>query len=85
VERRSATELHHALEQLPEEQREAVELAYFAGRTYREIAVLTGVPQGTANGRLRLALGKLRDTLSLSDAAPLSVQSESSSTEGMDR
>ena len=85
VERRSATELHDALEQLPEEQREAVELAYFAGRTYREIAVLTGVPQGTANGRLRLALAKLRDTLSLSDAAPLSVQPERSSGEGMDR
>jgi RNA polymerase sigma-70 factor (ECF subfamily) len=85
VQRRSATELHDALEQLPEEQREAVELAYFAGRTYREIAVLTGVPQGTANGRLRLALAKLRDTLSLSDAAPLSVQPERSSAEGRDR
>jgi RNA polymerase sigma factor (sigma-70 family) len=85
VERQSATDLHDALEQLPEEQREAVELAYFAGRTYREIAVLTGVPQGTANGRLRLALAKLRDTLSLSDAAPLPIQPEGSSVEGMDR
>jgi RNA polymerase sigma-70 factor (ECF subfamily) len=85
VERRSAAELHDALEQLPEEQREAVELAYFAGRTYREIAVLTGVPQGTANGRLRLALAKLRDTLSLSDAAPLSIQPERPSGEGMER
>ncbi len=85
VERRSAAELHDALEQLPEEQREAVELAYFAGRTYREIAVLTGVPQGTANGRLRLALAKLRDTLSLTDAAPLSVQPERSAGEGMGR
>ena len=85
VERSSATDLHDALEQLPEEQREAVELAYFAGRTYREIAVLTGVPQGTANGRLRLALAKLRDTLSLSDAAPLPVQPERSSVEGMER
>ena len=85
VERRSAAELHDALEQLPNEQREAVELAYFAGRTYREIAVLTGVPQGTANGRLRLALAKLRDTLSLTDAAPLSVQPERSAGEGMGR
>jgi RNA polymerase sigma-70 factor, ECF subfamily len=85
VERRSAAELHDALEQLPDEQREAVELAYFAGRTYREIAVLTGVPQGTANGRLRLALAKLRDTLSLTDAAPLSVQPERASPEGPSR
>lgn len=74
VERRSAAELQDALAQLPGEQREAVELAYFGGRTYREIAVLTGVPQGTANGRLRLALAKLRDTLSLTDAAPLGMQ-----------
>jgi RNA polymerase sigma-70 factor (ECF subfamily) len=85
VERRSAAELHTALEQLPVEQREAVELAYFGGRTYREIAVLTGVPQGTANGRLRLALAKLRDSLSLTDAAPLSMQPESMSPERTDR
>lgn len=68
--RRSAAELRGALEELPSEQREAIELAYFGGRTYREIAVLTGVPLGTANGRLRLALAKLRDALSLTDAAP---------------
>jgi RNA polymerase sigma factor (sigma-70 family) len=85
VERRSAAELHDAMAQLPDEQREAVELAYFGGRTYREIAVLTGVPQGTANGRLRLALAKLRDTLSLTDAAPLSMQAEGIPTEQMDR
>ena len=70
IARRSAAELRGALEELPSEQREAIELAYFGGRTYREIAVLTGVPLGTANGRLRLALAKLRDALSLTDAAP---------------
>jgi RNA polymerase sigma-70 factor (ECF subfamily) len=70
IARRSAAELRGALEELPSEQREAVELAYFGGRTYREIAVLTGVPLGTANGRLRLALAKLRDALRLTDAAP---------------
>lgn len=85
VRRRSAAELRRALADLPEEQRQAVELAYFGGRTYREIAVLTGVPQGTANGRLRLALAKLRDSLSLTDAAPLSVQPERVSVEHMDR
>jgi RNA polymerase sigma-70 factor (ECF subfamily) len=85
VERRSTAELHSALEQLPVEQREAVELAYFGGRTYREIAVLTGVPQGTANGRLRLALAKLRDTLSLTDAAPMSMQPERIAPERTDQ
>jgi RNA polymerase sigma-70 factor (ECF subfamily) len=70
IARRSASELRSALEELPPEQREAIDLAYFGGRTYREIAVLTGVPLGTANGRLRLALAKLRDALRMTDAAP---------------
>jgi len=70
IARRSAEELRSALDELPNEQREAIELAYFGGRTYREIAVLNGVPLGTANGRLRLALAKLRDALRLTDAAP---------------
>ena len=70
----SAAQLRLAIEQLPREQREAVELAYFGGRTYREIATITGVPQGTANGRLRLALGKLREALAMTDAAPASFQ-----------
>lgn len=64
-------ELRAAIGQLPEEQRTAIELAYFGGLTYREIATMTGVPQGTANGRLRLALAKLRDALHQTDAAPM--------------
>lgn len=70
----SAAHLRAAIEQLPAEQRQAVELAYFGGRTYREIATITGVPQGTANGRLRLALGKLREALAMTDAAPSSFR-----------
>ena len=62
--RLSAIEIRGVLETLPTEQREAIELAYFGGRTYREIAVLTGVPEGTASGRLRLGLAKLRSGLS---------------------
>ena len=67
---RSAAQLRSALEALPAEQRQAIELAYFGGNTYREIAVLTNVPLGTANGRLRLGLAKLRDSLQETDAAP---------------
>ena len=85
VQRRSASELQKALAELPDEQRQAVELAYFGGRTYREIAVITGVPQGTASGRLRLALAKLRDSLALTDAAPVSVLPERLPVERMDR
>ena len=52
-----------AVATLPAEQREAVELAYFEGLTYREVAVRVGIPPGTASGRLRLALVKLRQAL----------------------
>ena len=67
----SGAQVREAITRLPDEQRRAIELAYFEGRTYREIATLTGVPQGTANGRLRLALSKLRETLRGADGAPL--------------
>lgn len=63
VARLSAIELRGVLSTLPVEQREAIEMAYFGGRTYREIARLTGVPEGTASGRLRLGLAKLREGL----------------------
>lgn len=69
----SAADVRTALAELPDEQRRAVELAYFEGYTYREVADLTGVPPGTANGRLRLALGKLRDALAGTSGAPLST------------
>lgn len=69
--RASASEIQVALASLPDEQRRAVELAYFEGYTYREVAELTGVPPGTANGRLRLALAKLREALQGSSGAPL--------------
>ncbi|MBA3689458.1 MAG: sigma-70 family RNA polymerase sigma factor [Chloroflexi bacterium] len=71
--RLGAAQLRTALDGLPTEQRKAIELAYFGGRTYREIATLTGVPLGTANGRLRLALVRLRQSLGQSDAAPIGV------------
>ena len=63
LERISRVELRGVLATLPAEQREAIELAYFGGRTYREIAELTGVSEGTASGRMRLGLAKLRNGL----------------------
>jgi RNA polymerase sigma-70 factor, ECF subfamily len=48
------------LEQLPAEQREAIELAYFGGLTHSEMAEQLHVPLGTIKGRLRLGLEKLR-------------------------
>ncbi len=66
VDRLTAAEVRHALACLPAEQRQAIELAYFDGYTYRDVARLTGVPPGTASSRLRLGLGKLRDLLAAS-------------------
>lgn len=57
-----------ALQDLPAEQREAIELAYFGGLTHQEIAQQTGAALGTVKGRLRLGLHKLR--VSLADLLP---------------
>jgi len=76
LDRMAAFRLRAAMDVLPAEQRMAVELAYFGGRTYREIAILTGVPQGTANGRLRLALARLREALAGTEAAPAEPMTE---------
>lgn len=52
--------LKECLEQIPLEQREVIELAYFQGHTQREIAELKGIPLGTVKGRVRIGLQKLR-------------------------
>ena len=50
-------------EALPGGLREVVELAYFGGRTYRQVGEELGVPEGTAKSRIRLALRRLADAL----------------------
>jgi len=52
-----------AVRLLPGSQREVVELAYFAGLSYREVALAVGIPEGTAKSRLRLALARLESVL----------------------
>lgn len=49
--------------ELPTAQREALELAYFHGHTYRQVADLLGIPEGTAKSRLRLALQRIAEAL----------------------
>jgi RNA polymerase sigma-70 factor, ECF subfamily len=73
LQRASASDLRASIASLPEEQRRAVELAYFEGYTYREVAEVTGVTPGTASGRMRLALRKLRGALG-GTAATMQVQ-----------
>jgi RNA polymerase sigma-70 factor (ECF subfamily) len=52
-----------AVRLLPGSQREVVELAYFGGLSYREVALAIGIPEGTAKSRLRLALARLESVL----------------------
>ena len=58
-----ATRVRKAVERLTVMQREAVELAYFGGHTYREVAVLLNVPEGTVKTRIRDGMIRLRDEL----------------------
>lgn len=52
-----------ALDALSPEQREVIELAYYAGLSHSEIALKLGQPLGTVKTRTRLAMMKLRDML----------------------
>jgi RNA polymerase sigma-70 factor (ECF subfamily) len=56
--------VREAMVVLPVEQREVVELSYYKGLTQAEIAEKTGQPLGTVKTRMRLALKKLRNSLS---------------------
>jgi len=74
TDRWSASALRHALSRLPEPQQKAVELAYFAGHTYREVGAILAIPEGTAKSRLRASLAALGRSLPAavaeSDARP---------------
>lgn len=59
--------LREAINQLTEEQRDLLALAYFQGYTQREIAQLCGLPLGTVKTRIRSAVQKLRKLLQEED------------------
>ncbi|KQV73166.1 sigma-70 family RNA polymerase sigma factor [Rhizobium sp. Root1220] len=52
-----------AVSQLPAEQREMLQAAFFLGQSHSQIAEATGLPLGTVKSRIRLAFGKLKKVL----------------------
>jgi RNA polymerase sigma factor (sigma-70 family) len=63
VARDEGTAVRGALQTLPDEQRRALILSAFHGRTAREIAELEGIPLGTAKTRIRAGLMRLRASM----------------------
>jgi RNA polymerase sigma-70 factor (ECF subfamily) len=58
--RDEAATVRAAMDTLPPEQCQVIELAYFGGFSQTEIADMLGAPLGTIKGRMRLGLEKMR-------------------------
>lgn len=59
--------VRRALAELPEEQRRAVLMSAFFGRTAREIGEIEGIPLGTAKTRIRTGMQRLRETFEVTN------------------
>ena len=55
--------VRHAMVDLPRDQRRALFLAAYAGRTAQEVSEIEGIPLGTAKTRIRTAMRRLRESL----------------------
>lgn len=61
--RETAGRIQRVLEQVPGDQRQAIEMAYYQGLTQTEIAAALGVPLGTVKARIRRGMLLMRDLL----------------------
>jgi RNA polymerase sigma-70 factor (ECF subfamily) len=60
--------LHHALQALPLEQRQTIELAYFSGYSMTEVAARLGHPVATVKSRVRYGLIRMRRLMATSES-----------------
>ena len=58
-----AEHVKKAVAVLPEDERRAIQLAYFGGHTYREVATMLDQPEGTVKSRIRAGLKRMRASL----------------------
>ncbi len=58
-----AEQVREAVGRLGKDERQAIELAYFGGYTYREVAQLLRQPEGTVKSRIRTGMTRLRGHL----------------------
>jgi len=68
--------VREALTTLSPGEQEAIALAYFGGHTYRDVARLLDIPEGTVKSRIRIGLGKLADQLAAAGLGPSSERSK---------
>lgn len=61
--RRLPLRIHRVLEELPEHERELIELAYWSELSQSEIAARLSIPLGTVKRRTRSALSRLAELL----------------------
>ncbi|MEJ5254417.1 MAG: sigma-70 family RNA polymerase sigma factor [Acidimicrobiales bacterium] len=59
----TAEQVREVMSDLPDRERAAIELAYLGGCSYREVAALLGLPEGTVKSRIRTGLQKMRRSL----------------------
>jgi RNA polymerase sigma-70 factor, ECF subfamily len=69
-----AEQVKEALEALPDDLRQPIELAYFGGHTYREVAQMLRQPEGTVKSRIRSGLGHLRVNLAERGVQPAGAE-----------
>lgn len=67
VETAVAEQVKEVVAELPVEERKAIELAYFGGHTYRQVAVMLGAPEGTVKSRIRSGLQRMKKVLEAAD------------------